>query len=104
QGALFGRFPQADSSSARQFGGSGLGLAITRRLAELMDGEVGFESEEGRGSRFWFEILAAPAAAMQAEPTTVQDSLEGVRILLVEDNPTNRLVASRILQSLGASV
>ena len=104
QAALFERFTQADSSSARRFGGSGLGLAITRRLAELMGGTVGFESREGVGSTFWFDIPSSPAAPAPAIEEELEHVLQGVRILLVEDNPTNRLVASRILESLGAEV
>ena len=106
QVALFQRFHQADSSTTRRFGGSGLGLAITRRLAELMDGEVGLTSREGHGSTFWFEI-AAPLAQpdMALEPAApLAGWLKGMRILIVEDNPTNRLIASRMLETLGASV
>jgi PAS domain S-box-containing protein len=104
--SLFQRFHQADSSTTRRFGGSGLGLAITRRLAELMDGQVGLRSQEGLGSTFWFEI-AAPLAEpdIAPEPEAPADGwLNGMRILIVEDNPTNRLIASRMLESLGASV
>ncbi len=106
QASLFQRFHQADSSTTRRFGGSGLGLAITRRLAELMDGQVGLRSQEGAGSTFWFEI-AAPLAEpdITPEPVAPVDGwLNGMRLLIVEDNPTNRLIASRMLQSLGASV
>jgi CheY-like chemotaxis protein len=106
QVALFQRFHQADSSTTRRFGGSGLGLAITRRLAELMDGEVGLTSREGHGSTFWFEI-AAPLAQpdMAPEPAApLAGWLKGMRILIVEDNPTNRLIASKMLETLGASV
>ena len=105
QARLFSRFQQADGSTSRRFGGSGLGLAITRRLAELMDGEVGFVSREGEGSTFWLEI-AAPAAEPRA-PADEDDGppvLEGLRALLVEDNPTNRLVASKMLEALGVAV
>jgi CheY-like chemotaxis protein len=106
QMTLFQRFRQADSSTTRRFGGSGLGLVITRRLAELMDGQVGLRSQEGQGSTFWFEI-AAPLAEpdMESEPATPVDGwLGGTRILIVEDNATNRLIASRMLATLGASV
>jgi signal transduction histidine kinase len=92
QGALFGRFQQADGSTSRRFGGSGLGLAITRRLAEMMDGRVGFESREGAGSTFWVEICAPNVEAEAARQPDALPDLGGLKVLLVEDNPTNRLV------------
>jgi len=104
QARLFQRFNQADASTTRKFGGSGLGLAITKRLAEMMDGQVGFTSVEGQGSTFWLEVAAEPAepqAAVEAGPQAV---LEGVRVLVVEDNATNRLIATKLLENLGASV
>jgi PAS domain S-box-containing protein len=104
QASLFQRFHQADGSTARRFGGSGLGLAITRTLAEMMGGEVGFVSREGEGSTFWLDV-PAPAASSRAAPDLEPTSaLDGLKILVVEDNPTNRLVATRILESLGATV
>jgi PAS domain S-box-containing protein len=106
QMTLFQRFHQADSSTTRRFGGSGLGLVITRRLAELMDGQVGLRSQEGVGSTFWFEIAAPLAEPDMASETaaSVDGWLGGTRILIVEDNATNRLIASRMLETLGASV
>jgi signal transduction histidine kinase/ActR/RegA family two-component response regulator len=104
QGFLFQRFQQADSSTTRRFGGTGLGLAITRRLAEMMDGGVGFDSVDGEGSTFWLEIVAAPAEAVLAAPELDAACLEGLRVLVVEDNPTNRLIATKILENLGASI
>jgi len=104
QHRLFERFNQADASTTRKFGGSGLGLAITRRLAEMMDGDVGFTSTEGHGSTFWIEV-AADATAAQIETAEALDALlEGVRVLVVEDNPTNRLIATKLLENLGAAV
>ncbi|WP_308237920.1 response regulator [Phenylobacterium sp. J426] len=85
-------------------GGSGLGLAITRRLAEMMNGDVGFASVEGQGSTFWLEVAAEPAEAQVAVEATPQTVLEGLRVLVVEDNATNRLIATKLLENLGASV
>jgi signal transduction histidine kinase len=102
---LFQHFSQADSSTTRAFGGPGLGLAIARRLADLMGGQVGFVSASGGGSIFWAEV-SAPAAAKPAPAEAVEDDawLAGVRVLVVEDNPTNRLIATGILNRLGAEV
>ncbi len=104
QARLFQRFQQADGSTARQFGGSGLGLSITRSLAEMMGGHVGFTSEEGRGSTFWIDVPALAAEPPQPIADEALAGLDGLRILVVEDNATNRLVATKILEGLGAQV
>jgi PAS domain S-box-containing protein len=104
QRRLFERFSQADGSTTRRFGGSGLGLAISRKLAQIMGGEVGVESVVGVGSTFWFEIAAPACAAAPAAETADVRWLEGLKVLVVEDNPTNRLIATKMLEHLGGQV
>ena len=104
QARIFQRFNQGDASTTRKFGGSGLGLSITTKLAELMGGAVGFTSLAGVGSTFWLEVAAAPTAAIAEPVAAVGLVLEGLHLLVVEDNPTNRMIATKLLESLGASV
>jgi PAS domain S-box-containing protein len=101
---LFERFSQADGSTTRRFGGAGLGLAITKRLVQLMDGEIGYASRLGQGSTFWIEIDAPHAAAVAHQEEADTPLFDGLRVLLVEDNATNRLIASRMLEAMGARV
>ena len=103
QAGLFQRFHQADASTTRRFGGSGLGLAITGRLAEMMQGRISFTSQPGRGSTFRLEVQA-PAVAEPVARAIGEVSLEGLRVLIVEDNATNRMIATRLLEALGALV
>jgi PAS domain S-box-containing protein len=88
---LFESFAQADASTTRRYGGTGLGLAICRQLTELMGGAIGVDSAPGRGSTFWFEVVLGPAPdEVAALPGT--DRLEGLAVLVVDDNATNRAI------------
>ncbi|MDP3852792.1 PAS domain S-box protein [Phenylobacterium sp.] len=104
QPRIFQRFDQGDASTTRKFGGSGLGLAITQRLAGMLGGGVGFASTEGVGSIFWLEVAAPPAEAVAPELETAEPYLEGLRVLVVEDNATNRMIVTKLLENLGAAV
>lgn len=91
---LFKSFSQVDTSTTRRFGGTGLGLAISKRLVELMGGRIWAESLEGAGSTFSFTILVREASVPRPEPAP-DSNLDGTRLLIVDDNETNRLVLSR---------
>ncbi|MET3163809.1 UNVERIFIED_ORG: PAS domain S-box-containing protein [Arthrobacter sp. UYEF10] len=88
---LFESFSQADASTTRRYGGTGLGLAICSRLTEAMDGEIGLDSAPGEGSTFWFRI-PVPVAPPSMDPVPAAGFLTGLRVLVVDDNATNRLV------------
>ena len=108
QKQLFQPFTQADGSTTRRFGGTGLGLAISRQLVELMGGEIGLVSEEGRGSTFWFRLTLAKISHEAKSTRSIADEgvsfvqvQPGLSFLVAEDNLTNQMVARGFLQKMG---
>jgi two-component system sensor histidine kinase/response regulator len=100
---IFQSFTQADGSMARRFGGTGLGLAICKQLVDLMEGEIGLESEVGRGSRVWFRIPVEITSAGYEKIISEGDGLKDVRVLVVDDNATNRSILMHHLRSWEAA-
>jgi two-component system, sensor histidine kinase and response regulator len=99
---VFERFVQADSSTTRKYGGTGLGLTISKRLVELMGGQLRVESIEGKGSTFSFTASFTPVAHPQPVHSTLD--LTGVKTLVADDNETNRLILNEALSSWGALI
>lgn len=95
---LFKAFSQVDASTTRNYGGTGLGLAICKQLVELMGGEIGVESEAGKGSTFWFQI---PLQSTERSTCDVIPNVQGLRVLAVDDNHMNLQVLKEQLQSWG---
>jgi PAS domain S-box-containing protein len=101
QGAIFERFVQVDSSTTRKYGGTGLGLAISQQLVALMHGQIGVISEPNVGSTFWFTASFAKSTHLPEAQVDLRKDLEGLHILVIDDNPTNRLVYTKVLGSVG---
>jgi CheY-like chemotaxis protein len=100
---IFRRFAQADSTIAQRYGGNGLGLAISRRLVELLGGDMGFESREGFGSRFWFRLPLAKTTTPPTRSDLVNEDILTTqapwRFLVVDDHPVNRVLVNRVLKA-----
>lgn len=96
QSSIFQAFTQADATTARNYGGTGLGLSISQKLIELMDGRIGFESELGLGSTFWFSLPVELPSIHSAQE--VQDALTGLKIRCLEPHPASRIALEHLLQ------
>jgi len=97
-GTLFQPFTQADLSTTRRFGGTGLGLAISRSLVEMMGGEIGVKSVEGKGSTFWFTVsIGIDTSAEKTSPPS--GALKGIRVLVIDDNETAREILTEALEA-----
>ena len=110
QSNLFQSFQQADKSTTRKYGGTGLGLAICKQLVHLMQGEIGVDSESGKGSTFWFEIpllrvsVAEINAFIETHDREAHIDLKGMRVLAAEDNNVNQMVLARYLRKMNCKV
>ena len=103
QAQMFNRFSQADSDIQARYGGNGLGLAISQKLAHLLGGDIGFESELGKGSRFWLRLPLTAAQAPAHPPNAVKSEVQtremAWRFLIADDHPVNRLLVKQVLQN-----
>ena len=101
QARIFEPFAQADRSTTREYGGTGLGLAIAKQLVGLMGGEIGLQSEPGRGSRFWFTVRLLREPSPAEAPAPPRPDLRGLRVLVIDDNDTSRAFLEEQLRAWG---
>jgi two-component system, sensor histidine kinase and response regulator len=99
--ALFFPFVQVDGSTTRKYGGTGLGLAISKQLAEMMGGQIGCDSQWGKGSTFWFIVVLQKQPEEKDRPMEFLADLKGTRVLVVDDHSTNRLLLTTLLKTWG---
>ena len=100
--ALFEPFVQGDGSITRRYGGTGLGLAISKQLVEMMGGQIGVESQEGKGSAFWVTAVFEKQLRLTMPLADAEPSLQNTKVLVVDDNATNRSLVCRLLSSWGS--
>ncbi len=101
QDLIFKEFTQADGSTTRKYGGTGLGLSISRKLSKMMGGNLWVESEEGKGSTFFFNVILKPSKNKRKPKILDLSEIEDLHILIVDDNKTNRFILNQILTNWG---